>query len=108
MDQIKQTNGEMDQKDKKISEMNLQEIRGEIDQVDSVLKAAFLHRMQLVERVAEIKSKNGAPIYNPEREEAMIRRLTEDVDPQFISEYEEFIQSLLRISRSYQKKILGQ
>ena len=93
---------------KKINEMNLQEIRGEIDQVDSALKVAFLHRMQLVERVAEIKSKNGDPIYNPEREAAMIHRLTEDVDPQFISEYEEFIRSLLRISRNYQEKKLGE
>jgi chorismate mutase/prephenate dehydrogenase len=96
----------MDQQNKEISEMNLQEIRCEIDQVDSTLKEAFLHRMQLVDRVAEIKSKSGDPIYNPEREAAMIRRLTEDVDPQYISEYEEFIRSLLRISRSYQEKKL--
>ena len=97
----------MDQKKKEISEMNLQEIRGEIDQADSAIKEAFLHRMQLVDRVAEIKSENGDPIYNPEREAAIMRRLTEGVDPQFISEYEEFIRSLLRISRSYQQKKLG-
>ena len=97
----------MDQKKKEISEMNLQEIRGEIDQADSALKEAFLHRMQLVDRVAEIKSENGDPIYNPEREAAIVRRLTEGVDSQFISEYEEFIRSLLRISRSYQQKKLG-
>ena len=48
--------------------MNLQEIRNEIDEIDSKLSELFAKRMECSKRVAEYKLENGMSIFNPERE----------------------------------------
>lgn len=82
----------------------LDEVRKEIDQVDDRLKVLFLRRMQLVDRVAEIKSGSKDAVYQPGRETAMINRLTEGVEDRFVDEYAEFLRQILRLSKEYQTK----
>ena len=57
--------------------MNLDEIRCQIDQVDAELLDLLSRRADLVHRVGEIKKRDGLPIYAPEREELLLRRLAE-------------------------------
>ena len=85
----------------------LEDVRLEIDEVDNTLKEAFLIRMGLIDQVAEIKASQGGAVYNPDREKAMIERLTADVEPRFQESYIRFLKEILAISKDYQKKRNG-
>ena len=57
--------------------MTLDELREKIDSIDDTLLALFNERMELVHQVGELKNTTGAPIYRPEREQAILNRLKE-------------------------------
>jgi chorismate mutase-like protein len=54
----------------------LDECRREIDRIDEALLDLLNERMRVVERVGEIKHATGGAIYRPEREKAIIERLS--------------------------------
>lgn len=54
----------------------LDECRVRIDEIDDKLLDLLNERMKVVERVGEIKSDTGGAIYRPEREKAIIDRLS--------------------------------
>ncbi|MFA7499642.1 MAG: prephenate dehydratase [Sulfurimonas sp.] len=56
----------------------LDECRGAIDAIDDELLKLLNHRMEVVKRVGEIKRSNDGAIYRPEREKAIIQRLTQN------------------------------
>ena len=55
--------------------MTLDELRGKIDRLDDTLLELYNERMELVHQVGELKNTTGAPIYRPEREQAILNRL---------------------------------
>lgn len=55
----------------------LQDCREAIDTIDDTLLELLNSRMKVVKRVGEIKSDTKTPIYRPEREKAIIDRLTQ-------------------------------
>lgn len=55
----------------------LDDCRVEIDNIDDKILELLNKRMNIVERVGEIKCDTGGAIYRPEREKAIIKRLTE-------------------------------
>ena len=55
----------------------LDDCRAAIDKIDDELLDLLNKRMNIVERVGEIKSDDGGAIYRPEREKDIIARLTE-------------------------------
>ena len=55
--------------------MTLDELREKIDSIDDTLLKLFNERMELVHQVGELKNTTGAPIYRPEREQAILNRL---------------------------------
>ena len=55
--------------------MTLDELREKIDSVDDALLELYNERMELVHKVGEVKNTAGAPIYRPEREQAILNRL---------------------------------
>ena len=54
----------------------LDECREAIDAIDNEMLSLLNKRMKVVERVGEIKQDTGGAIYRPEREKAIIERLT--------------------------------
>lgn len=54
----------------------LEDCRNAIDTLDGEILKLLNERMQVVHRVGEIKNSSGAPIYRPEREMAIIDRLS--------------------------------
>lgn len=52
----------------------LQVLRDQIDEVDQQLVDLFARRLKLVAGVGEVKSRQGVPIYAPDRETAMLAR----------------------------------
>ncbi|SFV70607.1 Chorismate mutase I / Prephenate dehydratase [hydrothermal vent metagenome] len=55
--------------------MTLDELRLKIDSLDDTLLKLYNERMELVYQVGELKHTTGAPIYRPEREQAILNRL---------------------------------
>jgi len=55
--------------------MRLDELRVEIDKIDDQLLELYNKRMEYVHKVGELKNTTGAPIYRPEREQAILNRL---------------------------------
>ena len=55
--------------------MTLDELRVEIDKIDDRLLELYNQRMEFVHKVGELKNTTGAPIYRPEREQAILNRL---------------------------------
>jgi len=55
--------------------MTLDELRVKIDSIDDTLLKLYNERMELVHQVGEVKNTTGAPIYRPEREQAILNRL---------------------------------
>ncbi len=57
--------------------MELEELRGNIDRVDNEILTLLNERMEYVHKVGELKNSTGGAIYRPEREQAIINRLTQ-------------------------------
>ncbi len=55
--------------------MTLDELRVKIDTIDNQLLELYNKRMEYVHQVGELKNTTGAPIYRPEREQAILNRL---------------------------------
>ena len=55
--------------------MTLDELRVQIDSIDDQLLKLYNQRMEYVHKVGELKNTTGAPIYRPEREQAILNRL---------------------------------
>jgi len=60
--------------------MTLDELRVKIDTIDDTLLKLYNERMELVHQVGEVKNTTGAPIYRPEREQAILNRLKSQND----------------------------
>jgi len=58
-------------------EKKLKLLRKEIDNIDNEILTLLNKRMQIVKKVGELKNTTNAPIYRPEREREIIKRLTE-------------------------------
>lgn len=55
----------------------LGELREEIDQIDGELLPLFLRRMDCSRRVAKLKGEVGMPVFSPEREQAILKKIRE-------------------------------
>ena len=86
----------------------LQQARAEIDAVDAEMAALFERRMQAVARVAQSKAASGKPVFDPERERAVIAKNTARIaDPALRPYYRRFLQQAMAVSRAYQRQMLG-
>ncbi len=89
-------------------ELDLQEIRAQLDQVDSQLVELFEQRMKLCGDVAEYKRKSGKPIFDPEREKQKrfaVRSLAKTPFNEIA--VDEMFAQMMTISRRYQYQQLG-
>ena len=55
----------------------LNELRKQIDEIDTKLLTLLNNRMEIVKKVGEFKNRKDAPIYRPEREKQIIERLSQ-------------------------------
>ncbi len=55
----------------------VQELRERVDEVDKELVRALNERASIVQELVAIKSEAGAPVYDPRREEEILRRVVE-------------------------------
>ena len=84
---------------------NIDDLRKEIDKIDSSLLSLFENRMEVVLKISEYKIKNDLEILNGVREEEIIKKNLDLVkNKDFLIEVEEFFRSVMEISRDFQKK----
>jgi chorismate mutase len=55
----------------------VQELRERVDEVDRELIRALSERARIVQEIMAIKAEAGAPVYDPKREEEILRRVVE-------------------------------
>ena len=58
--------------------MSIDEIRQEIDHIDSELLRIFNRRAELALKIGEIKKGLGLPVYDPAREKKIFARMKEE------------------------------
>lgn len=86
---------------------DLSEARNKINEIDKEMTKLFVERMNVSKEVAKYKKENSMPILDASREEAIIEnnlKLIDDVDlkPYYIN----YIKSLMKTSREYQRSLL--
>jgi monofunctional chorismate mutase len=78
-----------------------------INEVDAQMIELFKKRMDAAKMVAEYKKENNKPIYDKEREEALINRNLEALNNKELEEYyKTFIEGVLKASKDYQKDLI--
>lgn len=84
-------------------EYDLQQLRQEIDQIDTAMAALFEKRLQAVEAVGVYKQQHGLPLRDPAREEAVVRRVMAQLRQEDVRAlYPPFIRQVMALSRSYE------
>lgn len=85
---------------------DLNEVRAEIDRIDSQLLPLLEQRMDAAKKVARIKSRAGIPVLNAAREEDILNRVREK-SPEYGDALRVVYSSMMDVSRALQHKILG-
>jgi 3-dehydroquinate synthase len=86
----------------------LQEARNIINDVDDQMAQLFVRRMRAAEMVAQYKKEHGLPIFDAQREEAVIRNGMNRIhDETLRSYYTDFIRSTMAVSKQYQQRLIG-
>lgn len=83
----------------------LEKQRAEIDAIDREIVALFERRMQVVVEVAQIKKENGMAILDANREKEVIQKVQSYLkDATLKEELAEAYETLMKVSKDYQKK----
>ncbi|MBZ9607681.1 prephenate dehydratase [Clostridium estertheticum] len=92
----------------KLDNFDIDNLRNEIDKIDSSLVSLFENRMEVVLKIAEYKKNNHMEVLNKAREEIVIKKNLDLVKNQnLFLEVEEFLKSVMGISRGFQNKNLN-
>lgn len=88
-----------------LNNCDIEELRNQIDKIDSALVSLFENRMEVVLKIAEYKKNNNMAILNGAREETVIKKNLELVKNKYLlPQTEEFFKSVMEISRRLQIK----
>ena len=78
-----------------------------INEVDAQMIELFKKRMEAAKMVAEYKKENNKPIYDKEREEALINKNINTLNDKVLEQYyKTFIEGVLTASKDYQKDLI--
>ncbi|MBQ3879832.1 MAG: chorismate mutase, partial [Oscillospiraceae bacterium] len=81
---------------------NLEDLRRQIDEQNAVLLDAFEKRMEISMRIAQYKKENDLPVYAPDRERALLKKMTEQARDGMQSYVRTFFLDLMQLSKSAQ------
>lgn len=88
--------------------MSLDEIRSEIDAIDTQLINLFEKRMRAVKEIAEIKLAEGLPVFNCDREKKILDNICDAVSEEYSLYAYSFFKYLLELSKTKQREIIRQ
>ena len=84
--------------------MELQELRGRIDQIDDQLVKLFAQRMDVAAQIADYKKAENLPIFVPAREREKLVDVAQKAGPEMENYTRVLYSMLFELSRSYQSK----
>ncbi len=86
---------------------DLEELRGQLDQIDQQMVDLFRERMELSGQVAEYKREKGIPVLDAGRERALLGKVGERAGEELADYAQSMYRTILSASRSYQHAKLG-
>lgn len=87
--------------------MELETLRRELDRIDDEMVRLFAERMNTVKSVAGAKRQSGGAVYNPAREQEIIRRVRGLVADELADYTADLMSTLFELSRAYQRELLS-
>lgn len=85
-----------------MSNLNLEEIRKEISEINDEMLALFVKRMELSAQVAAYKKANGLPTLDRKREEAILQKVADNTTDEFRQYALEFFRQIMDLGKQYQ------
>ncbi len=85
--------------------MDIQQIRQEIDCIDTQLVELFRQRMEKAASVAEYKKANSMNIYDPVREGELLQRVGTLAGAEHEAATKELFELIMKLSRAYQAEL---
>ena len=86
---------------------SLEEIRGQIDQIDRQMVDLFKARMEAAAQVAEYKREKGLPVLDAGRERALLGKIGDEAGEDLADYAQSMYWTILAASRSYQNGKMG-
>ncbi len=86
----------------------LQELRDKLDKIDKEIAILFNDRMDIVKLVTEYKLNNNIQIHDKQRESDMIDKNSLNISEEYKEYYIELLNSVLKSSKDYQRKIINE
>ena len=84
--------------------MELNELRSEINQIDDEILNLFLRRMEVAGQVADYKKNHDLPIYQPQREREILKKVADQAGPDMGGYARVLFSMLMELSKSSQNK----
>ncbi|MGI6556744.1 MAG: chorismate mutase [Pseudoramibacter sp.] len=91
-----------------MSELDLSEIREEIDRIDRQMIELFQQRLDCVCDVARYKHANGLPIFDETREKAVIAKRQAQVEPEIKAAVGQFMQAVMDTCKLVEADVIDQ
>jgi len=83
----------------------VEELRRQIDETDSAIIKMFEQRMQLSRLMARAKATEGRPVFDPERERAVLKdRVSRLKNPEYAPQAERLFALLMEMSKELQQQ----
>ncbi len=88
--------------------MDIKLSREEIDSIDKRMIDLFKQRMACSANIAQYKKENNMPVFDSARESQLINKNVEYLnDYEMEKYYREFFEGMLKVSKDYQRDLLG-
>ena len=84
--------------------MELNELRSQIDQIDSQMVTLFEQRMALSARIGDYKKEHGLPVFVPAREREKLKEIREASSPELEAYTQQLYAHIFELSRGYQNR----
>ena len=85
--------------------MDLNELRGQIDNIDDQLVRLFAQRMEVSAQIGNYKKENNMPVFVPAREREKLMDVAKKAGPEMANYTRVLYSMLFELSRSYQSKL---
>lgn len=93
---------------KNITNMDLEELRKQIDEIDTQMCDLFAKRMQVVSEVGRYKKENNLPVYHPSRARTVLHNVSRLLGPEFEGYGRTLYRTIFDLSESYETRMLAQ
>ncbi len=88
--------------------MDLEELRKQIDEIDTQMCDLFAKRMQVVSEVGRYKKANNLPVYHPSRARTVLHNVSRRLGPEFEGYGRTLYRTIFDLSESYETRMLAQ